>query len=45
LEGTRRLTDELTIRDGHIVYDLNGLAATAWDLHKAVPPRNGATTH
>ncbi len=29
--GTRRLTCELTLKDGKVVYDLNGLSADAWD--------------
>ncbi|WP_372638958.1 amidohydrolase/deacetylase family metallohydrolase [Fodinibius sp.] len=29
--GTRKLETELTIREGAVVYDLNGLAATPWD--------------
>jgi len=28
LEGTQRITCELTLRDGKVVYDLNGLTAT-----------------
>ena len=31
VEGTQKLVDELTIKDGRIVYDLNGLEALAWD--------------
>jgi dihydroorotase len=31
LEGRQKLVAELTIRDGRIVYDLNGLSALAWD--------------
>jgi dihydroorotase len=30
LDGTQRITCELTLRDGKVVYDLNGLAATTW---------------
>ncbi|WP_142715208.1 amidohydrolase/deacetylase family metallohydrolase [Aliifodinibius sediminis] len=29
--ATRKLETELTIRDGEVVYDLNGLAASEWD--------------
>jgi dihydroorotase len=36
LGGTRRLGCELTLRDGAVVYDLNGLAAEAWE--KTGPP-------
>jgi dihydroorotase len=31
LRGSQKLTCELTIRDGRVVYDLNGIAATDWD--------------
>jgi dihydroorotase len=31
LEGTEKLVDELTIKDGKIVYDLNGLGALPWN--------------
>jgi dihydroorotase len=31
VEGSQKLVAELTIRDGKIVYDLNGLEALAWD--------------
>lgn len=31
LDGTQRLTCELTLRDGAVVYDLNGLASEPWD--------------
>ena len=31
LDGTKKLTDELTIKDGKIVYDLNGMEADKWD--------------
>ncbi|MCX6638819.1 MAG: amidohydrolase family protein, partial [Acidobacteria bacterium] len=31
LKGTRKLAAELTIRDGLIVWDLNGLARQDWD--------------
>lgn len=31
LEGTQRLSCELTVRDGKVVYDLNGLIADPWD--------------
>ncbi len=31
VDGTQKLVDELTIKDGRIVYDLNGLEALAWD--------------
>ena len=31
VDGSQKLVDELTIKDGHIVYDLNGLGALSWD--------------
>ena len=32
-EGTKKLTCELTVREGKVVWDLNGLAAPDWQLH------------
>jgi dihydroorotase len=31
LKGTQKLAAELTLRDGKVVYDLNGLTGTDWD--------------
>jgi dihydroorotase len=31
VEGTEKLVAELTIKDGKIVYDLNGLEALPWN--------------
>jgi dihydroorotase len=31
VDGSQKLLDELTIKDGRIVYDLNGLGALPWD--------------
>jgi dihydroorotase len=31
LRGTEKLTCELTLRDGKVVYDLNGLSRPDWD--------------
>jgi dihydroorotase len=31
MNGTKKLECELTIKDGKIVYDLNGLASLKWD--------------
>jgi dihydroorotase len=31
VNGARKLVDELTIKGGKIVYDLNGLEALSWD--------------
>ena len=30
LDGTRKLTCEMTVRDGKIVYDLNGISRPEW---------------
>ena len=40
LKGTQRLRCELTLRDGKIVYDLNGMAAEDWDK---LPPNYRST--
>jgi dihydroorotase len=40
LDGTERLGCELTLRDGAVVYDLNGMAALPWEK---VPPRTRPT--
>jgi dihydroorotase len=37
MKGTQRLTCEMTMRDGKVVYDLNGLSAIDYTLQ---PPRN-----
>jgi dihydroorotase len=39
LDGTQRLGCELTMRDGEVVYDLNGLASLPWE--KMPPPTPG----
>ena len=31
MEGTRKFEAELTIREGRVAWDLNGLSAVAWD--------------
>jgi dihydroorotase len=31
LPGTQRLSCELTVRAGRVVYDLNGISRTDWD--------------
>jgi dihydroorotase len=36
LDGTQKLLCELTLRDGNVVYDLNGLSAVPWEK---LPPR------
>ncbi len=35
LDGTRKLVCELTLRDGRVAYDLNGISREAWD---SLPP-------
>ena len=32
--GTKKLVCELTLRDGKVVYDLNGISADMWDATK-----------
>jgi dihydroorotase len=53
LEGKQKLVAELTLREGRVVYDLNGLSALAWDAAQGdarldarwtIYPR-GATEH
>jgi dihydroorotase len=34
-QGTQKLQCELTIRDGKVVYDLNGISRPAWDAPQA----------
>ena len=31
MDGTQKLTCELTLRDGKVVYDLNGISRERWD--------------
>lgn len=38
LDGTQKLVSEMTIKDGKIVYDLNGMGADLWDA----PPEPNA---
>ena len=42
LDGTQKLTCELTLRDGAVVYDLNGLAAVPWEKLPPPPRRPSA---
>jgi dihydroorotase len=37
LAGTQRLSCEMTVRDGDVVYDLNGLASVPWEKLPATP--------
>jgi dihydroorotase len=37
LDGTQKLGCELTVRDGTVVYDLNGIAAEPWDKIAPAP--------
>jgi dihydroorotase len=43
--GTRRLVAELTLKDGKIVYDLNGLGAEPWAASAQSHPGDGTTLH
>jgi dihydroorotase len=38
LPGSEKLLCEMTLRDGNIVYDLNGMSAVPWEK---VPPQAG----
>jgi dihydroorotase len=35
MSGTEKLTAEVTIKDGRVVYDLNGLAGPEWSARPA----------
>jgi dihydroorotase len=39
LDGTQKLGCELTLREGAVVYDLNGIAAEAWEKMPPPAPR------
>lgn len=41
LDGTNKLTCELTLRNGKVVYDLNGITREAWDKLPASSWRGG----
>ena len=44
LSGTQKLVCELTLRDGKVVYDLNGLARPDWEtLPQGLPVEHRAT--
>jgi len=32
LKGTKKLVAELTLREGRVVWDLNGMTSEDWDL-------------
>jgi dihydroorotase len=34
IKGTQKLEAELTIRDGEIVWDLNGISMNKWNVNK-----------
>ncbi|MBM3734348.1 MAG: amidohydrolase/deacetylase family metallohydrolase [Acidobacteria bacterium] len=41
-EGTKKILCEMTVRDGRVVYDLNGLASLEWrDYYRNEPGRGG----
>jgi dihydroorotase len=41
-DGTSKLTCQLTLRDGKVVYDLNGLASTPWDAPRTKSTKQGS---
>ena len=43
LDGTQKLGCELTLRDGAVVYDLNGIAAEPWETMPPPAPRRPAS--
>jgi dihydroorotase len=45
VDGTRRLVAELTLKDGKIVYDLNGRGAEPWTASAQNHPGDGVTLH
>jgi dihydroorotase len=45
VNGTRKLVAELTLKDGKIVYDLNGLGAEPWIAATQNHPGDGTTLH
>jgi dihydroorotase len=38
MTGTQKLECELTVRDGRVVWDLNGIAAPPWEKQPATSP-------
>jgi dihydroorotase len=34
MKGSRKLVAEMTLRDGKVVWDLNGLASEDWDARE-----------
>ena len=44
LTGTQRLAAEMTLKDGRIVYELNGLARPEWSTLPAGYRNTGAPT-
>ncbi len=45
VSGNRRLVAELTLKDGRIVYDLNGLSAEPWTASAQNHPGDGTALH
>ena len=45
IAGTRKLVAELTLKDGHVVYDLNGLSAQPWKPSAPGKPGDGTVLH
>ena len=44
MKGTQKLRCELTLRDGRVVYDLNGLTREDWDAASRPAGRAKRTT-
>ena len=45
VSGIRKLVAELTLQDGRIGYDLNGLSAEPWTASAQNHPGDGVTLH
>jgi dihydroorotase len=41
--GSERLTCEMTVKDGRVVYDLNGLASEEWEKYYEKNPLGGGS--
>ena len=41
MKGTQKLVCELTLRDGKVVYDLNGLTREDWNKGEGAPLKRG----
>ena len=43
--GSQKLVCELTLRDGRVVWDLNGLARGRWQVTRSIPNGMGSFRH